>query len=86
MHARIVIQLLLPLHSVYDVQLNTEWLHLKSQAVKQLQYPLLHSVMFLRLQGKKVVSFSYPRNASSSELTSTTVSIVIVVQLPRQLN
>ena len=34
-------------------QFFIEWLCLMSEAVKQQPYPLLHSVLFIRLQGKK---------------------------------
>jgi len=51
--------------------------------IKQLQHPLLHSILFIRLQSKKVASSTVISEMQAAwNLLSTTVSIVIVVRLP----
>jgi len=51
--------------------------------IKQLQHPLLHSILFIRLQSKKAVSSTVTSEMQAAwNLISTTVSIVIVARLP----
>ena len=65
----------------------TEQLRSTSQAIKQPQYPPLHSVFFVRLQRKEVVSSTVILEMQATWISpSTTVSTVAIAQLQCRLN
>ena len=58
---------------------TTERLHLTSPVVKDLQHPLLYSVIFVEMQGKKVVSSTVILEMQAAwNLPSSTASTVTV--------